>query len=158
MVHGAPATSRKKWSRSTLSITATRRTGRQGISSWNRTFSPQSNLCTFSAEWFGYHSSLITLCEQTAVVLRARWRDASEPQVLFDVRAAAHADQRRCDAGRGAHELDGGLRVGRERAERFAHLFGQARRDLALQYGRAGDDRHAERLRRFEQRDVRAPV
>ena len=50
---GARATSRKKWSRSTWSTTATRRTGRREISSWNRTFSPQYNLCTFSAEWFG---------------------------------------------------------------------------------------------------------
>src|SRR5215204_6394560 len=104
------------------------------------------------------YSSLITLSEKAAVVLGGGGRDAGELEVLFDVRAAAHADQRRSDAGRGARELDGRLRVGRERAEGLADALGEAARDLALLDGGAGDDRHAERLRRFEQRDPRAVV
>src|SRR5215207_10314894 len=94
--------------------------------------------------------------EQAAVVFRRGGRDARELQVLFYVGAAAHADERRGDAGRGARELDGRLRVGRERAEGLADAFGEVARDLALHDGGAGDDRDAERLRRFEHRDPRA--
>src|SRR3712207_7936175 len=46
------ATSPKKLSRSISNTTATRRIGKRKTSSWSRTFSPQRNLCTFSAEWF----------------------------------------------------------------------------------------------------------
>src|SRR5437660_9496907 len=92
------------------------------------------------------HSSFIISCEQTTVVFRRGGRDAREPEVLFDVRAVAHADERRGDAGRGAHELDGGLRVGRERAERLAYVFRQVCGDLALKYRGTGDDRDAGRL------------
>src|SRR5256714_2689809 len=105
-----------------------------------------------------FTSSFITLSEQSAVVVCARGREARELEVLFDVRAAAHADERGCDAGRGAHKLYRGLHVRRERAERLAYLLRQVRCDFALQYGGAGDDRHAERLRGFEQRDARALV
>src|SRR5438045_3150069 len=104
------------------------------------------------------HSSFITLSEQSAVVFGARGREARELEVLFDVRASAHADESGCDAGRGAHKLYRGLCVRRERAERLAYLLRQVRGDFALQYGGAGDDRHAERLRRFEQGDVRALI
>ena len=79
---------------------------------------------------------------------------ASDPRYM----GRYHGDQRSRDAGRRARELYRGLRVGRERAERFAYVFGQVCGDLALKYRGAGDDRHAERLRRFEQRDVRALI
>src|SRR5215218_3504689 len=103
------------------------------------------------------HSSLI-LRKQSAVVGGRRCGYARELHVLFDVRAAAHAYERGGDAGRRARELYGGLRVGLEGAERHANVLGQVLRDLALKYRSARDDRQAQSLRRFEQRDVRALV
>src|ERR1044071_380871 len=99
---------------------------------------------------------LFHLGKQSLKIFRRGRSDADELQILFDVLAAAHADERGGDAGRGANELDGRLRVGRQRAERVAYVFWKTARDLALKDGCAGDDRHAEGARSFQHGDLLA--
>src|SRR5262249_60329725 len=69
--------------------------------------------------------------EQALELLPGHGRNSAHARILLDVRDRLHPDQRRADAGRGAHELQRPLRVGGETRQGRAELGRQAARELA---------------------------
>lgn len=80
------------------------------------------NLCVFARNRFSQRRQVKTVrrkrerlfSKQLIKIFRQRRLYAYQLEVLFDVRALAHADKGGSDAGRRAHKLDSCLRVGRQ--------------------------------------------
>src|SRR5690242_1590918 len=97
---------------------------------------------------------MLRALEKLEVLALRERRDAGQPEILRHVRGLAHSYESDGDSGGGARELNGALRVTRERGKLFGERLGQSARKPGLQQRGAGHHSHTI-LRRLLQDAIR---